>query len=140
MQSLRNEIEALIKSRGAALYDVEIVREGGKMIFRVYIDQDSGVDVDLCASISRLISPLLDVKPPIDGEYLLEVSSRGLDRKLKTAEHFSGALGEKIKITLKNGAKIKGKLLSAEDKIVVEGYEAVGLDEVAKANVVFDGR
>ncbi|MDR3162603.1 MAG: ribosome maturation factor [Helicobacteraceae bacterium] len=137
MENLKEEIEALIKSRGAVLYDMEIVREGGKTIFRVYIDRGGGVTIDLCAAISRIISPLLDVKPPIDGEYLLEVSSRGLNRRLKTAEHFGGAIGEKIKITLKSGAKIKGRLLSAEDKIVVEGHEAVGFNEVAKANVVF---
>ncbi|MDR2639597.1 MAG: hypothetical protein LBC09_07170, partial [Helicobacteraceae bacterium] len=81
---LEEQIAALIASLGARLYDIETASEGGRKIYRVYIDREGGADIELCAKVSRALSPLLDLTPPIDGEYALEVSSPGIERRLRT--------------------------------------------------------
>lgn len=132
-----SELSALISGAGAELYDIETVREEGRNIYRVYIHSADGVSVELCAKVSRLISPYLDVNPPISGEYSLEVSSRGIERKLKTREHFAGAVGETVKITLKDKRKLRGKLLESGEMITVENYEPTAFDQILKAHIVF---
>ena len=72
-------------------------------------------------TISHELSPFLDVHPPMNGQYRLEVSSPGIERKLVKPVHFQNAVGEKIKLKLGAGDKLKGLLKSADDKgIVVE--------------------
>lgn len=137
--TLESEIAALVESAGAKLYDTELTREGTRTVFQIFVTRDGGVDVEVCARISRLLSPLFDVKPPVGGEYTLEVSSPGIERKLKTPEHFAGAVGENVKITLKDKKRIKGKLVKADENgILIEGSETnVPYEAVAKAHVVF---
>ncbi|MDR1911967.1 MAG: ribosome maturation factor RimP, partial [Helicobacteraceae bacterium] len=113
--SLEEQIAPLIASAGAKLYDTEIANEAGRKIFRVFVDREGGVDVELCAKISRLLSPFFDVTPPIDGEYVLEVSSPGIERRLRTIEHFQGAIGEAIKVFLRDKTRIKGVLRGVEN-------------------------
>lgn len=119
-------IEKIIASHGAKLYDSEIVEENEKKIFRIYIVKEGGVDLDLCAEISRDISPLLDIMPPIGGEYRFEVSSPGIERKLTKKRHFQNSIGEKVKVKVLGGRKLKGKLVGAnEDGIAVESKEGL---------------
>ncbi|MGE4295442.1 MAG: ribosome maturation factor RimP [Campylobacterales bacterium] len=137
--SLESEIAALVESAGAKLYDTELAREGTRTVFQIFVTREGGVDVELCARISRLLSPLFDVKPPVGGEYTLEVSSPGIERKLKTPEHFAGAVGENVKVTLKDKKRLKGKLAQADENgFQIEGGEGtVAYEAVAKAHVVF---
>ncbi|MDR2151958.1 MAG: ribosome maturation factor RimP [Helicobacteraceae bacterium] len=139
--SLEDQIATLIASVGAKLYDAETASEGKRKIYRVYIDREGGADVALCAKVSRLISPLLDVTPPIEGEYSLEVSSPGIERRLRTIEHFRGAIGETIKLTLRDKTKIKGRLQEVGDGFArLEALEPIALDSIAKARVVYAPR
>jgi len=126
--SLIEEIEKIIDSYGAKLYDSEIVKESGEDIFRVYIIKDGGVDLDLCADISKDVSPILDITPPINSEYRFEVSSPGIERKLTKPIHFKNSIGEKVKVKIKGEGKLKGKLLSADNK----GIEVETKDGVVK--------
>lgn len=137
--TLEQEIAALVESTGAKLYDFELAKAGARTVVQIFVTRESGVDVELCARISRLLSPLFDVKPPVSGEYTLEVSSPGIERKLKTPEHFAGAVGEQVKITLKDKKRLKGQLFKADENgIVMEGAEeTVPYDAVAKAHVLF---
>ena len=136
--SLTDQIAALIASVGGKLYDIETVSESGRKIYRVYVDREGGADIELCAKISRLISPLLDITPPIEGEYALEGSSPGIERRLRTVEHFQGAIGEKIKLTLRDKTKVKGKLLEVGDGfITIDDATQIDLNLVAKARVVY---
>ncbi|MDR0664218.1 MAG: ribosome maturation factor [Helicobacteraceae bacterium] len=136
--SLTDQIAALIASVGGKLYDIETASESGRKIYRVYVDREGGADIELCAKISRLISPLLDIAPPIDGEYALEVSSPGIERRLRTVEHFQGAIGEQIKLTLRDKTKVKGKLLEVGDGfITIDDATPIDLNLIAKARVVY---
>ena len=111
-----DEIEKIINSYGAKLYDSEIVQENGETIFRIYIVVEGGVNLDICADISRDASPLLDINPPVNGEYRFEVSSPGIERKLTKLKHFKYSIGEKIKVKVLGEGKLKGTLINADDK------------------------
>ena len=81
--------EPIAKENGCFIYDVEFVKEGGLYFLRIYVDRDGGIDLDACEVISRAVSEKLDEENPISQNYYLEVSSPGVERKLKTAEHFN---------------------------------------------------
>ncbi len=140
--SLEQEIQKIVESCGATLYDIETVSERGKTIYRVTIKAKEGVDLDKCAQVSNLISPLLDVHPPVKGEYYLEVSSPGVERKLKKPSHFQNSIGENVRITTIGGEVVEGKLERVEDKDVVvltkDGDRKVSLDEIASAKTYFE--
>jgi ribosome maturation factor RimP len=87
-QSLRNIIEPAVESLGYELVHVERTNQGSNQVLRVYIDAPGGILVDDCALVSRQLGLVLDVEDPISGNYLLEVSSPGIDRPLVTHEHF----------------------------------------------------
>jgi len=119
--SLENQISKIVQSNGASLYDIETVTEFDETIYRILITKSGGVSLDMCADISRDLSPFLDVNPPMSGRYRLEVSSPGIERKLKKPSHFQNAIGEKIKLKIVGGEKQKGTLKSADNEgIVVE--------------------
>ena len=119
--NLEVQIAKIIEANGAALYDTEVVTEFDETIYRVLVTKVGGVNLDLCATISHELSPFLDVHPPMSQAYRLEISSPGIERKLVKPVHFKNALGEKVKLKLGAGDKVKGTLISADnDGIVVE--------------------
>lgn len=140
--SLEEEIRKIVESTGAKLYDIETVTERGKQIYRVTITHEDGVDLDLCAEISNMISPLLDVNPPVRGDYSLEVSSPGIERKLKKLSHFKNSIGELVKVVLHDGTQIKGKLEKVEDNHIYiktdHELEKIDFDEIASAKTYFE--
>ena len=118
-------LEPTVERLGYELSDLE-VRLGGKNgLVRVFIDRPEGIGLDDCEKVSLAVSALLDVEDPLPGNYNLEVSSPGLDRKLTKVEHFQRFTGETVKVSLrfpKEGRRrFRGKLLSVDDEnIVVE--------------------
>lgn len=110
--SLETDIEVMVDSLGLVLYDTVVTSENGETIYRVTVlDKDSkNVTLDKCVELTHLISPMLDVTPPIGGEYRLEVSSPGLERKLTTLKHFQYSIGDLVKMTTKDQKKINGIL------------------------------
>jgi len=124
--ALINDIEKIINSYGATLYDSEIVQDNGETIFRVFIVKNGGVDLDICADISRDASPLLDIESPVSGEYRFEVSSPGIERKLTKPNHFMHSIGEKVKVKILGEGKIKGTLIDAnENGVKVETKDGI---------------
>lgn len=83
----------MVEENGCTLWDVEYVKEAGSWYLRVYIDKETGVSIDDCEAISRVLSDLLDEADPIQDAYTFEVSSAGADRALKKPEHFQAFLG-----------------------------------------------
>jgi len=140
--NLDSEIEKIVKANGALLYDTEVASEGEETIFRVSITKEGGVTLDLCADISHTLSPFLDVHPPMSSPYRLEVSSPGIERKLRKPIHFQGALGEKVKLKVPGQDRLKGILKSADDKgIIVEtkhGEESYSYGDIKTAKTYFD--
>jgi ribosome maturation factor RimP len=140
--NLEVQIAKIIEANGAALYDTEVVTEFDETIYRVLVTKVGGVNLDLCATISHELSPFLDVHPPMSQAYRLEISSPGIERKLVKPVHFKNALGEKVKLKLGAGDKVKGTLISADnDGIVVEtkqGEEGFTYGELNTCKTYFD--
>lgn len=135
---IEDKISKIVESFGAKLYDIEIVREGGKEYFRVFVAKEGGVDLELCQSISKLLSPLLDVEYHSSKPYFLEVSSPGVERKLKKPKHFMMSIGELVKIkTFKRGS-FQGILKAADEKsVVLEGCEPLEYEDIKSATTIF---
>lgn len=137
-----NEIKKIVESFGATLYDTELVQAGDEgHIFRVSIQKEGGVNLDICADINAVLSPYLDTNPPVKDKYYLEVGSPGIERNLRNLEQFQKSVGELVKMSLKNGVKLRGKLISVEgDSISVEADEVVKLsfNDISKARTYFE--
>ena len=140
--NLDSEIAKIVKANGAEFYDSEVVSEGEETIFRVSITKEEGVNLDLCADISHALSPFLDVHPPMSSPYRLEVSSPGIERRLRKPTHFQGAVGENVKLKVPGEDRLKGILKSADDKgITVEtkhGDESYAYQDIRTAKTYFD--
>jgi ribosome maturation factor RimP len=95
-------IEPTIVGLGYELSDLEVKLNERDGIVRIYIDKlPDGVGMEDCEAVSRQVSALLDVEDPIPGNYTLEVSSPGLDRRLTKLEHFERFLDEVVRIKLR---------------------------------------
>ncbi len=141
---LESLIEPVTAGLGYELVGVEYIPQGRHSLVRVYIDRPDGISVDDCEKISRQVSALLDVEDPIRGQYVLEVSSPGLDRPLFSAQHFVRFAGHKSKIRLRSPLEGRrnfvGVLRGVDEGMVVMEMEEreyrLPLDMIEKANLV----
>ncbi|MBW1721108.1 MAG: ribosome maturation factor RimP [Deltaproteobacteria bacterium] len=139
-------VEGILEDLGFELIDVEYLSSRGRWILRLYIDTEGGVTIDDCARVSGEIGDLIDVKDIIPHEYVLEVSSPGLDRPLKKEKHFLEAVGKKIRIrTVRpiGGRRIfVGRLKKFKDGVLDLEWEGksltFSLSDLEKANVVYE--
>jgi len=147
--SLENDINSLVNSVDLELYDTSVVNEGDETIYRVSVlsrevedGKRKGVSLDSCVELTHLISPLLDVTPPVSGDYRLEVGSPGIERKLTTIAQFTMSVGEKVSILLTDKTKLKAQLTKVEDSKIfleVDGEESsVDYGNIAKAKTYFE--
>ncbi|MCC8121226.1 MAG: ribosome maturation factor RimP [Oscillospiraceae bacterium] len=90
----------LVAEQGCTLWDVEYVKEAGTWFLRVFLDKQGGLSIDDCEAVSRPLSDKLDEVDPIEGSYVLEVGSAGIDRALKKPEHFAAFLGSQVEVRL----------------------------------------
>jgi ribosome maturation factor RimP len=114
-----------IEGLGYELMDLEAQLSGGSGVLRIFIDKSEGIGVEDCEKVSLAVSALLDVEDPVPGQYDLEVSSPGLDRKLTKREHFQRFEGEAIKVQMRfpieGRRRFRGTLVSSDkENIVVE--------------------
>lgn len=139
-QRLAGEIEAALRRSfpDVELVDLDVGRAGGTLT--VYIDRPGGVDLELCAAVSGALDGLRD-------RFALEVSSPGLDRRLRTARHFAAALGEEVAVRLTAPSagrqNLRGVLAAADETGVTletpQGESVrVELDDIATAHVVYN--
>lgn len=125
-QAVLTLAEPIAQENGCYIYDVEYVKEGGLWFLRVYADkEDGGISLDECEMVSRALSEALDRADPISQNYYLEVSSPGVERKLKTPEHFARYQGETVDAGLYravNGSKTLTGILKGlrENEVVLE--------------------
>ncbi|MDG1113452.1 MAG: ribosome maturation factor RimP [Pseudomonadales bacterium] len=138
-------IEPLVEELGCELWGIEKLQQGRQVVLKIYIESAEGINVDDCARVSRQVSAILDVEDPIPGEYMLEVSSPGVERRLFKPEHFNVCKGEKVQITLRQAfdgrRKFKGLLCGLEDEEVVirvdDAQEIVlPMDSIERARVL----
>ena len=122
-------LEPTVESLGYELSDLEVQIGGRHGALRVFIDKPDGIGLADCETVSRAISALLDVEDPLPGQYDLEVSSPGLDRKLTKVEHFQRFEGETVKVQMRfpieGRRRFRGTLVSADDENIVVEVDGV---------------
>lgn len=126
---IAKEVEQIIEGTGLELVDVEYVRERNWYL-RVFIDKEGGVDLEDCQAVSEKLSKVLDEKDPISDNYLLEVSSPGLDRILKKDKDFVRYAGRSVDI----------HFFKAHDGVKYLTAELVGKTDDGQLQVRLDDR
>ena len=139
--------ETLLRAEGMHLVDLDYRKEGRRWVLRLFIDKEErGVTVDDCAAVSRELGDLLDAKDVIPEAYVLEVSSPGLNRRVRKKEDFSRFAGRKVEVRLavpqEGRRKIVGDILRVEGEAVVvaapEGTYTIALGNIAQATLVYE--
>jgi ribosome maturation factor RimP len=147
--------DPLVTDRGFSVYDIE--RHGPILRISVAAGAEGGApSIDDLTAISRAVSRAVDEDDPVDGRYTLEVSSPGLERPLRTPEHFAGAIGETVLVTTRRPdggtLRVRGVLRRADDTTITvavaeQGSEGasddadettVALDQIEKARTLFE--
>ncbi|MBQ7751752.1 MAG: ribosome maturation factor RimP [Clostridia bacterium] len=127
--------DAVAEKMGVTVIDAELKKEAGKQYLRIFIDKDGGVGIDDCEAFSKAFETEFDKLDPIKTEYTLEVSSPGLERKLKTKREFDYFKGREVDVKLfaeKDGLKeFCGTLLDFDGKTAKIEY----LGEVISVNI-----
>lgn len=126
----RLKIEALAgevaRDLSLSLFDVEIAREGPRTILRVFVEREGGVPLSDIATFSRRLGAILEVDDPMDGPYVLEVSSPGVTRRLRRPEHFERSLGKRVRVNLVTPREGRRHLVGE-----LSGCDGEGVDVVA---------
>lgn len=102
IEKVSDLITPIVLDLGYEVYHIEYVNESNEYYLRVYINNENGIKLSDCETVSRAISEMLDEKDPIEEAYFLEVSSPGLDRPLHTDKHLETSIGETIKVKLRS--------------------------------------
>jgi ribosome maturation factor RimP len=96
--NVSDEIEKIVTSEGMELVHIDYRRQGRSYLLRIDIDKDGGVVLADCELISHQVSAWLDVEDPVPGEYELQVSSPGLDRKFYKDSDYQKFLGRLVRV------------------------------------------
>lgn len=147
LEEVTDLAEAVTRHHSLRLWDVELRGTQGQTVVRIYVDGDTGIDLDKVAEVSEEISRGLDLRDPIPGRYTLEVSSPGLERPLKSRQHFELSLG--VRVTLKtkqpmvgSSHRIDGSIVEAGERTVRIAADAgevdVPYEEIKTARTVFE--
>ena len=93
-------LTAPIKSEGYELLEIECKRQGSSQTVQLIIDSNNGIGIDDCVAVNQVAQEVFDTENPISDSYIIEVSSPGIFRRLKTAEHFQTFTGKRIRVRL----------------------------------------
>jgi ribosome maturation factor RimP len=147
--ALERVVEPVVRAHGAEVVDLEVKSEQAGWVVRVYVEKagaaannlstrDAAVDLELCADVSRDLSPALDVADLIPHAYSLEVSSPGVERPLRGERDFIRFGGQKAKLKLReavNGQRVVVGILEGVSNGTVRVKEGGRTHEVPLASV-----
>lgn len=115
-------LEPAVNALGYELVDLDLNSGRGGLV-RLYIDRPPAITLTDCEHVSEQISDLLDVEDPIVGNYVLEVSSPGIDRRLRTSAHFAAVVGAEVNVELKRAVDGRRRFRGRLDKVESESIE-----------------
>jgi ribosome maturation factor RimP len=132
-------VAPVLEAQGLELFDVEL--KGGTL--RVSVDRPGGIDMEALGVATEQVSALLDRHDPVPGDcYTLEVSSPGVERPLRTPDHFRRFVGTTVAVRTKPGVegerRIEGELEAAHDDGIVVAGRSLAYDEIDRARTVFE--
>lgn len=148
--NIEKKVEELLKETiqnlGYELYDVEYLKEGKEFHLCIYIDKPEGIDILDCEKVNDVINPILDDADYISEQYFLEVSSSGLERKLRKKEQFEKQIGNKIEVKLyqkiENKKDYVGILKDYTDDFLVIDVDGkdikIELNQISTAKTIFE--
>jgi ribosome maturation factor RimP len=143
-EELTKLLEPEVNTLGYELVDLEARLGGRDGLVRLFIDREDGITLDDCERVSHQVSALLDVEDPIPGHYVLEVSSPGLNRRLRRPEDYGRFVGERVKVELRvpredGRRRFTGRLTTVDAEefaVEVDGVtHRLRFDEVEKARL-----
>jgi len=131
-EKVTSEIETIVTSEGLELVHVDYRRQGRTYLLRIDIDKDGGVTLEDCQLVSQQVSAWLDVEDPVPGEYELQVSSPGLDRKFYKDSDYQKFIGRLVRVKTSKAIRglhvIVGRLKEFDGKKIVVTDPAVKKD------------
>ena len=134
---VRDVVGAPLETSGLELIDVE---HTGALL-RVTVDRPGGVDLDAISDASRLVSEALDRTDVVPGRYVLEISSPGVERPLRTPAHFRRFVGTRVAVRTRPDTegerRVEGELEAADDEGVMVAGRRLAYDEIERARTVF---
>jgi ribosome maturation factor RimP len=149
LEEVRDLAESVVRRRSLRLWDVQLGGQPGRQVLRVFVDSERGVDLDTVAEVSEELSRGLDLKDPLPGRYTLEVSSPGLERSLRSPEHFELSVGRDVVVKtteplVPEGHRIEGVIsgASATDTTIrtPAGDIRIPYVQIKQARTVFEWR
>lgn len=144
MENLEKKIREIVETvirEDEQLFLVDVLLKGnqGTQKVLIFIDCDSGVNIDQCGKVSRELAVILEEEELISGKYFLEVSSPGLDHPIKLKRQYIKNEGRGLEVETLDGQKISGKLIQVlEDQIVLktkEKEEIMKFSEISQSKI-----
>ena len=145
LERLWGLLEPYLAAEGVELHDLEMRGRGKGTVLRVTVDVEGGIGVDRVAGLSHGLGRILDEDDLVAGSYTLEVSSPGLERRLRRPQHYRKSVGRDVKV--KTSAPVggntthRGVLGEVDDAgfvvMVGETPLRIGFGEVESARTVF---
>ena len=144
------DVEALVRpvveGAGLDLVEVTLTRDGGRRILRVVVDGAGGVDLDTIAETAEKVSRRLDLEGYAPGPYALEVTSPGIERRLRRQVDFERIIGRQVRVKttepLDGSKNHEGELVSADAEAITVaaagGELRVPYADIASARTVVD--
>ncbi len=144
--TLQDLLASVVETMGYEFVGCELHSQGRSSVLRVYIDKEAGVTIDDCTLVSRQVSAMLDVENPIQGKYMLELSSPGLNRPLFELAHYQKFIGSRIKVRLnvpiENRRNFEGVLQRVEGNDIIlfvdEAEVILSFSNIEKAKLIAD--
>jgi ribosome maturation factor RimP len=137
-ERVRDLIEPPLAERDVEVVDVEL--KGHTLC--VFVDRPGGgIDLDAVTDATQLVSGVLDEHDPVPGHYTLEVSSPGVERPLRTPDHFRRFVGSTVSVRTHPGVegerRVEDVLTAADDEGIVVGGRALAYGDIERARTVF---
>ena len=140
---IKKLLEEDIERLGYKIWGLELFGRRSKQTLRIYIDKNVGISIEDCEAVSKHVSKVLDTENDFSENYVLEVSSPGLDRKFFYNDQYKNYLNESLKVTFfdsQNKKTIQGRLVEVDKKsIKLEMKEdplRIPFSSIIKANLI----
>lgn len=132
-----------VADEGFDIVELKLSRFKQSSRLQFFVDSENGVKLDDCVRLTRMMEPLIDAEELFKYDYVVEVSSPGLDRPLQTARDFRRRIGETVEISFNDDeiAPLKGELLTVDEKqielVTSDGNNKFDLADVKAGKIIF---
>ena len=140
---IKEVLEDDIERLGCKVWGLELYGRRSNQTLRIFIDKTEGISVEDCEKISKHVSKVLDTENDFSQNYMLEVSSPGLDRKFFYNEQYKDYINESLKVTFfdsQNKKTIKGRLEEADESSIKlelkDGTRQIAFSSIIQANLI----